>query len=183
MTEPIQQTPAPTKKPRKPKPPVAVKGKLELSEFRDLLERCVAHRDLFNDGQIRFAQSVLQALHQDASGLVRVTLSPLTSAPRLAKPRFTKSEFHLQSTPGDDEIRTSTREIALLPDEATAFTVIDGLAVEFLKRAADLFGFKAETLVGLKIAYAQVVADIRQMENIAASRPKTAEATPPLRSS
>jgi hypothetical protein len=172
MTEPDQTPPAP-KKPRKPKPPVAVRGKLGLEEFREFLQKCVAHRDLFNDAQIRFAQTTLQALQLDASGLIRVTVSPLASAPRAAKPRFTKREFHLTSAPGEDEVRTTTREIALLADEAAAFERIDSLPVEFLNRAAALFGFKAETLVGLKSAYAGVVADIRQMENIAASRPKS----------
>jgi len=38
-----------------------------------------------------------------------------------------------------------------------------------------LFGFRAESLVGLKSAFAGVVADIRQMENIAASRSKVNE--------
>lgn len=172
MTEPHPPSAGAAKKPRKPKPPAAVKGKIDLGEFRDLLERCVNHRELFNDTQVRFLQSILQAIHQDPSGVIRVTLSPLSSTPRPAKPRFTKREFHIPSAPGDDEVRATTRDIALITDEAAAFERIDGLAVEFLHRAAALFGFKADSLVGLKSAFASVVSDIRQMENIAASRPK-----------
>ena len=176
MTDPAALVPARAKKPRKPKPPVAVKGKIALAEFRDFLERCVSHRELFADAQIRFVQTTLQAIHQDSNGVIRLTLSPLASAPHSPKLKFTKRELHIQSAPGDDEVRTTTREIALMTDETAAFERIDGLPVEFLNRAATLFGFKAETLIGRKSAFAGVVADIRQMENIAASRPKSPEA-------
>lgn len=176
MTEPAPSTPAPTKKARKPKPPATVKGKIDLAEFRDLLERCVNHRDILSDAQVRFVQTMLQAIHQDASGVIRVTLSPLPATPRAPKRKFSMRAIHIQSAPGDEDIRTVTREIALLTDETVAFERIDALPVEFLHRAAALFGFKAETLVGLKSAFAGVVADIRQMENIAASRPKSPEA-------
>lgn len=175
MNDPKPNESPKAEKKRKPSRPFAVRGKWNLADFRGLLERIAAHPQNFTDEQIRFVQELMQSLAQDNQGVIRVTISPLATVPVNPKRRFSSNLSHSSETPDDDAIRTTAREIALLEDEAAAFERIDGLSAEFLQKAAALYSFKAETHAGLKSAFAGVVADVRQMENIAAARPRGAQ--------
>lgn len=162
---------------KKPKSPVVIKGKISLKEFRDLMERCLGQSHAFTDAHIGFIRRMLQSLEGDTAGVVRISLSPLTSESQKPKTRLTGRRVSTGTMPGEDEVRNATREIALLADEELALSRIEDLPIEFLQRAASLFGIKSETIVGLKAAFAEVVADIRQMENIAAARPPPSAAS------
>lgn len=161
-------------KARKPAPPERIRGKCSLIEFRALLDKIVGHPELFSDDQIRWAGEVLHAGSQDVEGTVRISWTP---GSRVSTKRFKFSRDLRVSgeMPGDDAIRQLSREIALIQDETVALQSIDGLSQEFLRRAAILYGFKADSAIGLKSAFANVVNDIRQMENIAASGNKGKE--------
>lgn len=162
----------------KPKPAAAVKSKIELHAFRGLVERALGLREVLGDEQVRFLQQTLEALRDDKGGTIRITLTPPTGPARLPARKFSKSVIHSNAVPQDDELRLLTRELALMDDEEAAFSRIDSLPVETLHRGAQLFGFKADTLVGLKANFASVVADIRQMENIATKKPTPSDARP-----
>jgi hypothetical protein len=163
--------PKPDKK-RKPARPFAVRGKWNLADFRGFLERVAAHPTQFTDEHIRFVQELLQSLAQDNQGVIRITISPFATNPANPKRRFSPTAPKSDAMPDDDAIRTIAREIALIEDELVAFARIDGLSAEFLQKAAALYSFKSDTHAGLKAAFAGVVADVRQMENIAAARPR-----------
>lgn len=162
----------------KPKPVAAVKAKIELTVFRELLDRVLENQGVLGNEQVRFLRQTLEALREDTGGTIRITLTPPTGPTRPPTRKFSRSAVHTDTIPGDEELRVLTREIALMTDEQEAFTRIDSLPVETLQRGARLFGFRADTLVGLKAAFAEVVADIRQMENIATKKPQEAEPTP-----
>ena len=164
-------TPKPEKK-RKPARPSAIRGKWSLSDFRGLLERVASRPEQFTDEQIRFAQGLLHKLSQDNAGTIRITISPPASESVSPKQRFSALRTHSTESPDDDVIRKVAREIALIENESSSFERIDSLDAGFLLKAAALYGFRAETHMGLKTAFAAVVADIRQMENIAAARPR-----------
>jgi len=155
-------------KPKKSPPPERVRGKTSLAKFRALLEKVINQPALFSDEEIRWAGEVLHAGAEDTEGTIRITWSP---APNTVAKRFKFSRI-LRNTgevPGDDSIREISREIALIQDEEVAAQRIENLSKEFILRAAALYGFKSDTAIGLKSAFASVVHDIRQMENIAAS--------------
>jgi hypothetical protein len=166
------------KKTRKPPPPERLRGKCSLSEFRSLLEKIIGHPEVFSDDQIRWAGQILHAGAEDTDGTIRITWSSAPSAAAKAF-RFTRTLRVSGEMPQDDIIRQQTREIALIADENLALGKIDGLSDEFLRRAAALYGFRADSAIGLKSAFANVVHDIREMENIASSgarkKPDTTE--------
>ena len=178
MNDPKIDEPTKADKKRKPSRSLAVRGKWSVDKFRGLLERIAAHPQVFADDQIRFVQEMLQSLAGDNQGIIRVTISALAETPASPKRRFSSGHSQSSETADDDAIRTTAREIALLKDEATAFERIDGLGDDFLHKAAALYSFKATSRQGLKSAFAAVVSDVRQMENIAAARPRSAQTQP-----
>jgi hypothetical protein len=172
MTEPIESPPpeparAAAKKKRSKKP-VSARATLPLSIFRGLLEVVQSHHDVLTEEQLRAFDKLLHAFANDADGTVKIGLTPPSPAtPR--RLRFSNASAPETSMPGDDEIRTLAREIALIDDDAERFRRIDALGGQFLRRASEIFAFKAESVAGMRSGFASAVADIRQMEQIASS--------------